>query len=216
MRQGGFAVFDALVDGQAHNRWLSEALRRSKRARVSDVATSDGAANGEPPLQRRRCAWGGQVQGAIYHAGWMLQFLRELTGVAPVPNSRFGGYIYYTRPGDHVGIHRDDETCEVAAITCLYDGPHAVADGGVLRVYPTRLAEPLAAIRATPEEGAVTLRLRPGQTLVMFGRILPHAVLPVTAGQRRIVSALCYQVPSRATRPAGRRQPAASETCSRG
>jgi hypothetical protein len=146
----------------------------------------------------------------------MLRFLRQLTGVAPVPNSRFGGYIYYTRPGDYVGVHRDDETCEVAAITCLYDGPHAAADGGALFVYPMRIAQPLAAIRATPDEGAVRLRLRPGQTLVMFGRLLPHAVLPVAAGQRRIVSALCYHVPSLATRPAERRQRGPGETRSRG
>lgn len=202
MRQGGFALFDGLVSPEVRDRWLSEALvraRRARRALVREVAgLNDDDADDEVPLQRRRSAIGGEVQEAIYHSRWMVRFLRKLTGVSPTPNSRFGGYIYYTRTGDHVGIHRDDETCEVVAITCLCDGPQGGPEGGAFCVYPSRLSEPVAAIEAAPERGVVRLRLRPGQTLVMFGRIVPHSVLPVTDGQRRVVSALCYQIDGRA------------------
>jgi hypothetical protein len=36
--------------------------------------------------------------------------------------------------------------------------------------------------------------LTPGQTLVLFGGIVPHAVLPTAAGQVRIIAPLCYRV----------------------
>jgi hypothetical protein len=70
----------------------------------------------------------------------------------------------------------------------------ACRSGGMLRLYPDRLCERLSAIRANPERGAIKLRLMPRQTVVMFGGIVPHAILPVADGQVRIVSVLCYRL----------------------
>lgn len=70
-------------------------------------------------------------------------------------------------------------------------------DGGRLCLYPDRLFEPLSIIRATPQQGAIKVRLDPGQTIVLFGGLVPHALLKVAAGQARIVSVLCYRAQSR-------------------
>jgi hypothetical protein len=55
--------------------------------------------------------------------------------------------------------------------------------------------EPLSAVRASPEDGALRLRLEVGQTIILCGGLIPHTLLPVAEGQERIVSVLCYQVP---------------------
>jgi hypothetical protein len=39
----------------------------------------------------------------------------------------------------------------------------------------------------------VPVPLRPGQTVVMLGGIVPHHVLPMAQGQVRVVSVLCYR-----------------------
>jgi hypothetical protein len=63
-------------------------------------------------------------------------------------------------------------------------------------LFPGRTKEPLSAIRATPDEGAVWMRLRPGESLVFFGRAIPHAVTPVGPGRTRITAPACYRLMS--------------------
>ncbi len=124
----------------------------------------------------------------------MLAFMRRLTHRSIEPTGELGTYSYYSRPGDFLAIHRDIVTCDVAVITCLSDSPDHAA-GGALCLYPDRMFEPVAAIRATPSEGARVVRLREGQTIALFGGLVPHALLPVDADQVRIVSVLCYRIP---------------------
>lgn len=194
MRKGGFDVFEGMLDDNARGRLLSEAVELSQVAQVSDVPLSDSEeVRGGSPARRFLSVVAGDVQRAFYHAEWLLNFLCKISGTYLVPSGQVGTYTYYARPGDHLAIHRDIEVCDVAVITCLYDGPEPVGYGGMLTLYPDRLSEPLSAIRATPETGGVRLRLMPGQTIVMFGGIVPHAVLPTTRGQVRIVSVLCYR-----------------------
>jgi hypothetical protein len=107
------------------------------------------------------------------------------------PTGERGTYSYYVRQGDYLALHRDVEACDVAVITCVYES--ALNVGGGLCVYPDRIHEPLSAIRAAPERGMVSVPLRPGQTVVMLGGIVPHHVLPMAQGQVRIVSVLCYR-----------------------
>jgi hypothetical protein len=49
-------------------------------------------------------------------------------------------------------------------------------------------------VRRSPEQGVVGVRLEPGQTLVIAGGIVPHAVLPVVERQVRVVAICCYRV----------------------
>lgn len=198
MKKGGFDVFEGMLDNNAHELMLSEAMRLSTTAQVNEVSTPDNEeVRGGTPPRRFLSAPGGSIQNAFYKAEWMLNFLRQVTGVPVTPTGGRGTYTYYARPGDYLALHRDIETCDLAVITCLHDNSDPVGYGGMLCLYPERLFELLSAIRESPEQGAIGLRLMPGQTLVMFGGIVPHAVLQVATGQVRVVSVLCYRVHGR-------------------
>jgi hypothetical protein len=195
---GGFAVYEGLVDDAIRNALLAEAVSISPRADECNVLLSDREqVRGGTPARRYRNGSGGALQEAFYKAPWLLDFLRGVTSPGIVPTGGRGTYSYYFRPGDYLAIHRDIVTCDVAVISCLSDVEEAPGDGGMLCLYPERLFEPLSVVRATPERGAFRLRLKPGQTIVMYGGIIPHALLPVASGQVRIVSVLCFEIPDR-------------------
>jgi hypothetical protein len=195
MRRGGFGVYAGLVDGGVHEQLLAEAVSLSSTAEESLVEVSDGeeGRGGRPARRFLNCA-GGAVQQCFYRAPGMSTFLRALTHASLQPTGDAGTYSYYARSGDFLALHRDIIACDVAVITCLRDAPEG-ASGGLLCLYPNRLFEPLSAIRATPSHGACPIRLLTGQTIVFYGGIVPHALLPVDAGQVRIVSVLCYRLP---------------------
>lgn len=195
MSDGGYAVFEGLVDRLSRRILLSEAMEIVPRAMECYIPESDDEeVRGGRPARRFLHGSGGEYQDAFYQAPWLLEFLRGLTSSALIPTGNLGTYSYYVRPGDYLAIHRDIHTCDVAVITCLSNGRETEGDGGSLCLYPDRLDEPLSQIRATPLDGAIKLRLEVGQSIVMYGGIVPHALLPVAKGQARIVSVLCYQV----------------------
>lgn len=195
MSRGGFDVFAGVLNARGLALMRSEADRLRPTARVSEVVDSDDEdVRGGSPARRLASAPGGGVQDAFYASSWVLGFLKDVAGVPLVPTGERGTYSYYVQPGDHLALHRDIVTCDLAVITCLRDTYGSAGGGGLLYLYPERHAEPLAAIRATPSRGAVAVRLEPGQTIVMFGGIVPHLLTPVGAGQERIISILCYRV----------------------
>ncbi|HUQ30777.1 MAG TPA: hypothetical protein VM095_01600, partial [Pyrinomonadaceae bacterium] len=194
MRTGGFEVFEGFLNREGFRLMLAEAVRLSSDAYVSDVPDSDEEeVRGGTPARRFRSVPGGCVQEAFYQSPWLIKFLSERCNTPLTPLGGRGTYSFYAQTGDYLAIHRDIEACDLAVITCLYDGPRREGHGGALCLYPTRLFEPLSTIRATPERGALVIGLKPGQTIVMFGGIIPHTLLPVSTGQTRIVSVLCYR-----------------------
>ena len=196
LSRGGFDVFAGMLDERFREQLLAEAIERHVEALECDIPDSDGEeVRGGRPARRFLHATGGPVQDAFYRAPWVLDFLRRLTAPTLVPTGERGTYSYYVRTGDFLAIHRDIQTCDLAVITCLRDGAEVEGDGGSLRLYPERLEEPLSAVRSTPAEGALTVRLGVGQTIALCGGLVPHALLPVSEGQERVVSVLCYHVP---------------------
>lgn len=194
MKRGGFEVFEGLIGTATTHEMLSEALALLPEAIDCEVQISDAEeVRGGAPRRRFANGRGGPLQQAFNTAPWLLDFLRGLTNPSLIYTGEVGTYSYYLRAGDHLDIHRDIVTCDVAVITCLYDNSSADHDGGQLRLYPERCREPLSVIRATPEEGATLVRLGVGQTIVMYGGIVPHALLPLAEGQTRIVSVLCFK-----------------------
>ena len=194
MKRGGFDVFEGLVDADMRSGMLSEAITRLPYATDCEVRISDDEeVRGGTPRRRFRNATGGPSQEAFANASWVVDFLRSLTTRTLIPTGEVGTYSYYINNGDYLDIHRDIVTCDVAVITCLNDHVLDDGDGGRLCLYPERILEPLSSIRATPDQGAVRVRVGPGQTLVLYGGIVPHALLPVSEGQARIVSVLCYR-----------------------
>jgi len=195
MKAGGCAIYDHLPGTAACARLLKESRLRLRDATVTAVATSDGEeVRGGSPARRFISAGGGKEQAAFYHNPGTAGFLGGICNASVRPTGDCGTYTYYARPGDHLALHRDIETCDIAVITCLLDSHREGSKGGLMRFYPTRWLEALSRIRSTPDDGAVRVRLAVGYTLVMFGGLVPHLIEPLGYGELRIVSILCFSV----------------------
>jgi hypothetical protein len=122
----------------------------------------------------------------------MAAALGRIVGITVEPTGG-GTYSYYEVRGDFLALHRDVVKCDVAVITCLSlrvsDGPSA----GGLYVYPEYMREPLSRVRAAGKGVGRAVSLDRGETIVLFGGILPHEVTPMMEGQERIVSVMCYR-----------------------
>ena len=193
MKQGGFQVYSGIVDEKIRKNLLSEAVEQSRFATECDVRKPDREEiRGGMPRRKFLTSPGGAYQEALYNAGWLLEFLRAITTETLRPTGQKATFSYYARKGDFLDIHRDIITCDVAVISCLQNTCDTNKIGGQLCLYPQRIEEKLSTIRQTPEKGAMKIMLEEGNTLVMYGGIIPHALLPVTADQVRIISVLCY------------------------
>src|SRR3954452_11422484 len=174
---GGYAVFAGLPDLWTAQRLLDEAVAVYPGATAQESLEPDTAeGRGGKPQRRLLSSGAGPVQDAMYRAGWLAQILSEQCGLPIVPSGDRGSYSYYVRPGDFLDLHRDIETCDVALITALQDNSSPGDQGGALVLYPDRAQEPLSAIRSRPGDGARVIKLLPGQTIIMFGGVVPHCV----------------------------------------
>ena len=195
MKAGGCAIFDHFPGTAGCARLLEEARRCLRGAVASAVATSDNEeVRGGNPARRFISANGGEEQDAIYRDPKWARFLAHICNAPVVPTGERGTYTYYARPGDHLALHRDIKTCDIAVITCLLDRHHEGSTSGRTCFYPTRQHELLSHIRATPNDGAVKVRLPVGHTMVMFGGLVPHLIEPVGPRELRVVSLLCFRV----------------------
>ncbi|MGH7789299.1 MAG: hypothetical protein ACRERC_20685, partial [Candidatus Binatia bacterium] len=193
-RHGGVGLLDGWLRADLPGRLLVEARGALAGATRSDVRVSDGEEwRGGEPARRFHSAPGAALQGALYHDEALLRALRSCVGTPLRPSGSCGTFSYYAHAGDFLALHRDVAECDVAVITCLYDSAPAGTGGGTLVVYPERAAEPLSAVRAAPHRGAAGVRLVPGQSVVLLGGLVPHAVTPIAPAQQRVISALCYQ-----------------------
>ena len=121
----------------------------------------------------------------------MVSALGRICGAEVAPTGG-GTYSYYENPGDFLALHRDVVRCDVAVISCL--SLSAVgSSAGELHVYPAYIGEPLSRVRSAGREAGRAAPLARGQTVVLFGGILPHEVTPMAPGQERIVSVMCYR-----------------------
>jgi hypothetical protein len=192
-RRGGYALLDDdAVSPALLNGLLEDALARFPEASETRIEVSDDEeTRGGSPRRRFLSAGGGDIQRRWY-LGSLARLVGKAAGVNLTPAGQGGTYSYYARPGDHIAIHRDIETCDLTLVTCLH---HDDGDGnaGNLCFWPTRATEPLSVLRADPAPGIELLRLAAGQSAILFGGFLPHAVLPVKPEQVRIVSILCFR-----------------------
>jgi hypothetical protein len=195
MKVGGCAIFDHLPGAGACTRLLAESRLCLHGAVACAIATSDDEeVRGGNPARRFISAGGGDEQGAFFHNPETTRFLTGICNAPVRPTGESGTYTYYARPGDHLALHRDIETCDIAVVTSLLDRHRDERTGGLTRFYPERQHELLSRIRATPSDGAVSVRLPVGSTMVMFGGLVPHLIEPLASGELRIVSILCFRV----------------------
>jgi hypothetical protein len=194
MRAGGFGVYRGIVDSELGALLRAEAEAGWLGARHAEVVEDAVAeTRGGMPARRYLTAHGGPAQDAFYAAPWLCAILADATGVSFRPTGARGTYNYYLRPGDHLALHRDVRRCDLAVIAGLVAEDACGSGAGRLRLYPERIDEPLSAIRATPAQGAVEIWLGAGETLLLLGGLVPHALLPTGEGQRRIVSIMCFR-----------------------
>jgi hypothetical protein len=190
--EGGFVVTRLL--SSAHTATLRrEAVVCHRRARACRIPVPPAGpeARGQPD-RWLDVAVGGPRLKDFFCSSPVLEVLADLTGASWMPHGTQGTYSYYRAEGHYLGVHRDAAGCDLAVITCLSDTtPHA---GGNLVVYPGAATRPLGSVRADPAEGAHTLRLRPGESAILLGSLVPHRVAPTTAGQVRVVAPLCYKL----------------------
>lgn len=194
LREGGFLVLEGLLSPATADELAAEAVTAYDAAAMNDVANSgDPEERGGAPARRFASAQGGPVQHGFYNAPAMRELLSSYASMPVEPTGEVATFSYYVSEGDYIDTHRDIVTCDLAVITCLLDNdPHAA--NGSLCVYPDRIAEPITAIRATPDRDAQYVHLHPGHTIVLLGGIVPHRVAPVAAGQQRVVSVMCYRI----------------------
>ncbi len=191
---GGYCIYAGLPDPYTFDALYSEARELYPTARNQQSWESDTEeGRGGKPRRSLLTSTGGPIQDAWYASGHLRRFLSSQLGLAAVPSGNRGSYSYYARPADFLDLHRDVETCDVAVITVLHDTSDLADPGGGLTLYPGRIREPLSAIRERPQEGATLVKLAPGQTIVMFGGVVPHRLVPVAEAQLRIISVLCFR-----------------------
>ena len=195
MKAGGWAIFDHFPGAGVCMRLLTESCLCLHGADAIAIATSDDEeVRGGNPARRFISAGGGSEQAALYRNPETTHFLARICNAPVRPTGERGTYTYYARAGDHLALHRDIETCDIAVVTCLLDRHRDGSTGGLLRFYPERHHEPLSRIRATPGNGAVSVRLPVKSTMVMFGGLVPHLIEPLAPGELRIASILCFRV----------------------
>jgi len=194
LREGGFRVYEGLPDRWTCGQLLNEALSAYAGAAHQETGDDDGAdGRGGRPRRRLLSAQAGPVQDAMYRSEWLPAWLSAECGVSVVPSGNRGSYSYYARPGDFLDLHLDVQTCDVTMITALHDNSPVDDPAGALQLYPWRIGEPLRAVRARPGVGSQLVKLVAGQTIILFGGIVPHRLLPVAPGQVRIISVLCFE-----------------------
>ncbi len=171
-------------------RLAAEAFECASRAGVSfsDAVLREGQEG--VALHWLETANGGPSLEAFLGSERTLRSLERLTGRCWQRRSKYCNYSYYRQPHHFNGLHRDVGACELSVVTCIHDEP---GEGGDLILFPSRASETLDAIRASPEVGAVALRLQPGESLVMYGKVVPHCLTPVGIGRTRISAPACYR-----------------------
>ena len=192
-QQGGYTILRDWLPQSFVSALASEAREQKAIATGVEISKSDSElVRGGSPARKFLNAPGGEIQRSLYENRSAMQAVANIVQLPLAPTGSGGTFSYYCRPGDYLTIHRDIVACDVAVITCLEE-EGITSSGGKLCVYPSRVHESLPQVRQDPTRGAVPLRLAPGDTVVLFGGIVPHCTLPVVANQNRVVSLLCYR-----------------------
>jgi len=192
-RSGGVAVVDGLADERTFAALCAEAQANYAIAdrQVCDVVTSDNCdGRGGVPPRQLSTAPGGSAQDELYRSPHLHAYLSQLCGGPIRPSGSRGSYSYYVAPGDHLGLHLDIVTCDVTVISVLADS--SPDQGGALAVQRGNVGVPLSVLRRSMYVGEEVVKAAAGSTILLLGGLVPHRVLPLTAGQR-IISALCFE-----------------------
>ncbi len=190
---GGVAWLNQFPDAAACRELTVEAWEAYREAsRQEHREASEEEWRGGKPPRALASASGGQVQDALYAAPWLHDFLSQMCGVRITPSGNRGSYSYYVNQGDFLDIHLDVDGCDVTLITVLYDDTDPTSEAGGLCVYRQHVGVPLSAVRSAPDLHREVIKPSAGQSVLLLGGFVPHAILPMEQGQR-VISALCFR-----------------------
>lgn len=188
---GGVIVFDGLPPASQSAKLLHEAWEIHG---IAQRQFGDPSYLGPPRARTPRRALtsgpGGPLQDRWYADPGLHAFIGEHVGVAVVPSGNRGSYTFYEQPGDRLDLHVDVYDCDVTLITALYDDTHPAGTSGAVVVYRSAIGQPLQAVGR--HAGSV-VKVRPGQSMLILGGLVPHRVLPLDGPGRRIISPLCFR-----------------------
>lgn len=193
MARGGWLT-TRLLSPRALAALTADAAACAPHAEETRLAVSpDEATFRGNPARWLDSAAGGPALAGFYRSPALTALFGRLTGLPWEPTGEAGSWSYYGRAGQFLDLHRDIDACDLALITCVYEAGAPAGLSGVLRLWPERVGEPLAAVRRDPERGRVEVRLRPGESLVLLGGAIPHRLEPMAPGHVRVVAPLCFQ-----------------------
>ena len=193
VQQGGWCLLEAWPAPGERDQLLEEARAlRGEAERTESTAPDPEPHRGGDPPRGFASVPAGERQEALYQDPALAERLGREVGRPVQPSAERGTYSFYEQRGDHLGIHRDIADCDVTLVTCLQDHADPGFETGAVAVWPARLDAPLSEVRLAADREAVRLRLGVGETLLLCGAVLPHAVLPVAEDQDLILSILCF------------------------
>jgi hypothetical protein len=188
---GGYRIYAGLFGDGALSGLLHEALAGKPEHHLVPAGAS--AERGGTPARQLSSVNGGPRQRALFQSPELGQFLANEARTPVRPCGALGSYSFYAKRGAHLDIHRDVPGCDLALITCLFDNQPSRA-GATLELWPEDLTTPLERLRAAPNRAGVRAPLRPGQSILLHGGVLPHRIPPLEAGRVRVVSLLCFEL----------------------
>ncbi len=189
-RAGWFVVERLLADHDVEA-LAAEAATAHATATVqrTDRPSDEDAGPRGQPARWLESATGGPLLEAFYNAPLLADHLADLTGVRWRPSGSNATYSYYRAAGHHLDLHRDVDECDLAVITCLQ---RTGAGLPALDLYPSAGHRSLSAIRAAPADGAVSVDLAAGESLVLLGGFVAHRLPPLGAAHVRVVAPMCF------------------------
>ena len=165
----------------------------SANAKLHEVKVPELEERGGKPKRKFRSAGGGPIQTAIYQSSQLLEVIYQRAGQVVQPTGQRGTYTYYCSENDYLDIHRDIYTCDMTLITCIQSDISDTDAHGQLYLYADRTHESLYSIYNNRSWGYKTVNLKPGESILIAGGVVPHGVNPLKASQNRIISALCFR-----------------------
>jgi hypothetical protein len=193
---GGYCILPDLLNPDTLREIQIEALDRLSSAVEQDrlgALCSAGNLTYDQDVQmqakvKRLTATGGDNQYHFYQSEALHQLIGSLVGCEVAPCGSHGFFAYYIRDGDMLGVHRD--ITDVVLITALLE-PKDPEDS-CLVIYPARPFDRCHEVNENIHQNKVSIKLRAGESVLLLGSVVPHAVLPVKPDSMRVISSLTY------------------------
>jgi hypothetical protein len=124
---------------------------------------------------------------AFYRSGEFQRFISRLVGIpvqqTPLHDQSSLSVLFYDRPGDHIGWHYDHN---------FYRGRHFTVLLTVINEGTVEGGRSHAELRARVAGKEVTIVTAPNTLVVFEGARVRHRVIPLIAGERRMVVSMTY------------------------